>query len=116
MMRRLALALVSAAALFGAAEARAQTLNQAGIARLNADVQALWAHDAIPIAEQQGMIELRKLIGPTHNVANICDASIVDVHFVRLTAPVAPGVTKLDGAGIRGGLPPPGTITIAAEV
>jgi hypothetical protein len=115
-MRHVALALVTAAALLGAPAARAQTLNQAGIARLNADVQALWAHDAIPMAEQQGLVELKKLIGQTHNVANICDATITEAHFVHVAAPVAPGLTKLDGSGIRGALPLSGGVSIAAEV
>lgn len=115
-MTRFALAIVFVAAILGSTEGRAQSLNQAGVARLNADVQALWAIDGVPLARAQGLAELQKLVGQTHNVANICDATIVQVSSLTLDAPVAPGVTRLDGSRIEAALPLAGTWRVVAEV
>jgi hypothetical protein len=113
----LALALALAGIAGPAApSARAQTLNQQGIARLNADVQTLWAQDGIPMARAAAQAQLQKLVGTVHNVTGGSTATVIAVNSVTIQAPVAPGLTRLDGSCIAGRLPLSGTWTVGASI
>ncbi len=121
-MRSLALAptLSLAFALAVAASAppaRAQTLNQLGVDRLNADAQTLWAQDGLPLARDQARAQLQKLVGVPHQILNAqSSATIIAVNSVTIDCPTAPGLTRLDGSRIEGRLPLSGSWRIAAEV
>lgn len=117
------LTLALAIALGGAAAApaaKAQTtqaqLNAQGLARLNADVQALWVQDGVPMARQAAQAQLQKLVGTSYNVTGGSTATVVAINSITLNAASAPGLTKLDGTGIAGRLPLSGTWTVGASI
>lgn len=111
--RSLALAALVSALL--APAARAQSLNQLGIARLNEDAQVLWQNDGLPMARQAALAELQKLVNVPHDVAG-ATVKIIAVNYVTLDCPKAPGLTKLDGSGIAGRLPLQGAWRVNANV
>src|SRR5581483_11788425 len=106
---------VVVASLALAGEARAQSLNDLAIQRLNADAQSLWAKDGIQLAVSQGTAELQKLVGVPHPITKHLTATITQVNSVTLDAPYAPGVTRLDQNGIDAKLPLQGKWTLAAS-
>ncbi|GIW72985.1 MAG: hypothetical protein KatS3mg102_2527 [Planctomycetota bacterium] len=99
-----------------ACPARAQSLNQQGIARLNQDAQQLWVQDGLPMMRQAALDELHKLVGQQWPVINDKTfLSVVAIHSVQIDAPIAPGFTQLDGSAIECRLPLSGTIFLAVE-
>lgn len=109
------LALVAPAA---APPARAQTpsLNQLGVARLNADAQVLWQQDGLPMARQAAQVQLQKLVGVEHTITGNAKAKIIAVNSITIDCPGAPGLTRLDASRIEGRLPLRGTWRVAANV
>ncbi len=115
-----ALAFAFIAALAGpclvSRSAEAQTLNQQGVNRLNQDAQQLWAQDGLPLARQAARDELQKLVGREWPIVNQHTSfKILALNSVTIDAPVAPGLTRLDGSRIEGRLPLSGAIRVAAE-
>ena len=109
-------ALVTLLAALAPAAARAQTLNQLGVARLNQDAQTLWVQDGLPMARAAALTELQKLVGPEHQITNGLTGKIIAVNSVTLDCPVAPGLTRLDGQRIEGRLPLSGSWRVSAQV
>src|SRR2546423_13758788 len=88
-MRVFALTLCFAASSTSAA--RAQSLNQRGVLRLNQDLQSLWTHDGVPMLYAAAMGELNKLVGVPHPIINSqTTATIIGINSLTLDCPVAP--------------------------
>jgi hypothetical protein len=96
--------------------ARAQTLNQRGIARLNQDVQTLWTKDGIGLATSAARTEAQALVGVPHAINSKTTATIVGINSITINCPGAPGVKRLDGSGVDVALPLSGTWSVAIDV
>ena len=111
-MRAFTVALVLALA----PSARADSLNQRGVDRLNQDVQELWSHDGLPMIRTAALDELQKLVGVPHNVNSKTTATIVRVNSLTFDGPWAPGVRRLDQSGAEMALPLNGAWNLAGDV
>ena len=85
-MRRLWLA-AAIAVLALTTAASAQTLNQLGINRLNADAQELWVYDGLPLANSMASQELQKLVGIPHQVNSKTTATITRINSIAIDCP-----------------------------
>ena len=107
-------ALLLAALLCGTA-ARAQSLNAQGVARLNQDLQSLWTHDGVPMAQTAAQAEAQKLVGASYAINGKTTATIVAINGLTLDLAAPPGARQLDGRGVDVALPLSGAWSAALD-
>jgi hypothetical protein len=87
------------------AHAGEPTLNQRGVARLNADFQELWTQDGLGIIRPKAWDALQKLVGVEHDAGKHAKAKITRIVSMELDCPGAPGFTRIDGKAIDAAIP-----------